>query len=125
MLHVPHKPTQNVSLVLITMLHLSLFCRGFPVEHYADNRPGLVVAFWGLALVLGRVLISQTDKKSDGTVFGSILNHVTVGRFANGASLAVHNVRPTSKISIISGLCMHRSVAAALLDRAPGTTKST
>lgn len=59
-------------------------CRGFPVEHYATNRPGLVVAFWGLALVLGRVLISQTDKKSDGTVFGSIFNHITVGRHANG-----------------------------------------
>lgn len=58
--------------------------RGFPVERYASNRPGLVVAYWGLALVLGRVQISQTDKKSDGTVFGSILNHVTVGRFARG-----------------------------------------
>jgi hypothetical protein len=69
------------------MACLFLLCRGFPVEHYADNRPGLVVAFWGLALVLGRVLISQTDKKSDGTVFGSILNHVTVGRFANGTSV--------------------------------------
>lgn len=59
-------------------------CRGFPVQHYATNRPGLVVAFWGLALVLGRVLISQTDKKSDGTVFGSIFNHITIGRHANG-----------------------------------------
>ena len=58
--------------------------RGFPVEHYKDNRPGLVVAFWGLALILGRVQISQTDRQSDGTVFGSILNHVTVGRFADG-----------------------------------------
>lgn len=54
------------------------------MQHYASNRPGLVVAFWGLALVLGRVQISQTDKKSDGTVFGSIFNHVTVGRHANG-----------------------------------------
>jgi hypothetical protein len=44
----------------------------------------LVVAFWGLALILGRVQISQTDRQSDGTVFGSILNHVTVGRFADG-----------------------------------------
>lgn len=59
-------------------------CRGFPVERYATNRPGLVVAYWGIGLVLGRIQISQTDRKSDGTVFGSILNHVTVGRFAKG-----------------------------------------
>jgi hypothetical protein len=66
-----------------------LSCRGFPVQHYATNRPGQVVAFWGLALVLGRVQINQTDKKSDGTVFGSILNHVTVGRFADGEDRVV------------------------------------
>jgi hypothetical protein len=35
-------------------------------------------------MILGRVQISQTDLKSDGTVFCSIPNHVTVGRRANG-----------------------------------------
>jgi hypothetical protein len=76
-------PSGNVCAALLPSHHPS--CpRGFPVEHYKDNRPALVVAFWGLALILGRVQISQTDKKSDGTVFGSILNHVTVGRFADG-----------------------------------------
>jgi hypothetical protein len=54
------------------------------VKHYATNRPGLVVSFWGLALVLGRVQISQTDQRGDGSVFGSILNHVTVGRHTDG-----------------------------------------
>lgn len=79
-IHTPAKtPTISTHLIVSHFLR-----RGFPVEHYKDNRPGLVVAFWGLALVLGRVLISQTDKKSDGTVFGSILNHITVGRYANG-----------------------------------------
>jgi hypothetical protein len=59
-------------------------CRGFPVHHFASNRAGLVVAFWGWALLLGRVQISQTDWNSKGEVFGSIFNHVTVGRFADG-----------------------------------------
>ena len=70
--------------MLLLPSHHPSCTRGFPVEHYKDNRPGLVVAFWGLALILGRVQISQTDLKSDGTVFGSILNHVTVGRHADG-----------------------------------------
>jgi len=29
--------------------------------------------------------VSQTDYKDDGTVFGSLLNHVTDGRWATGA----------------------------------------
>ncbi|DBB18065.1 hypothetical protein WJX82_011687 [Trebouxia sp. C0006] len=55
--------------------------RGFPVEQYKQDRLGLVLAFWALGLHLGRPLISQTDYKADGTVFGSVLNHVTDGRF--------------------------------------------
>ncbi|KAK9813026.1 hypothetical protein WJX72_007708 [[Myrmecia] bisecta] len=56
--------------------------RGFPVEQYREDRVGLVIAYWGLALALGRVQVSQTDYHADGTVFGSILNHVTEGRWA-------------------------------------------
>ena len=59
-------------------------CRGFPVEQYKQDRLGLVLAFWALGLHLGRPLISQTDYKADGTVFGSVLNHVTDGRFVKG-----------------------------------------
>ncbi len=59
-------------------------CRGFPVEQYQQDRLGLVLAFWALGLHLGRPLISQTDYKADGTVFGSVLNHVTDGRFVKG-----------------------------------------
>ncbi|KAK9863979.1 hypothetical protein WJX84_007599 [Apatococcus fuscideae] len=54
--------------------------RGFPVDIYRGDRLGLVLAFWGVALVLGRVQVSQTDYTEDGTTFGSVLNHVTVGR---------------------------------------------
>ncbi len=61
-------------------------CRGFPVEQYKQDRLGLVLAFWALGLHLGRPLISQTDYKADGTVFGSVLNHVTDGRFLKGTS---------------------------------------
>jgi len=32
--------------------------------------------------------VSQTDYKEDGTVFGSVLNHVTDGRWATGACIA-------------------------------------
>lgn len=59
--------------------------RGFPVEQYSEDRVGLVLAYWGLALHLGRPLVSQTDSKPDGSVFGSLLNHVTEGRFMKGA----------------------------------------
>ena len=59
-------------------------CRAFPVQQYSEDRLGLVLAFWGLGLHLGRPLISQTDYKPDGTIFGSLLNHVTEGRFSKG-----------------------------------------
>lgn len=54
--------------------------RKFPVDKFKGDRTGLVLAFWGLGLVLGRPLVSQTDYKEDGATFGSLLNHVTVGR---------------------------------------------
>ncbi|KAK9816577.1 hypothetical protein WJX72_002145 [[Myrmecia] bisecta] len=54
--------------------------KNFPVEHYADDRLGLVLAYWGLALTVGRPQVSQTDFDSNGKRFGSLLNHVTVGR---------------------------------------------
>lgn len=59
-------------------------CRGFPVEQYKEDRLGLVLAFWGLGLHLGRPLISQTDYKPDGSLFGSVLNHVSEGRWTTG-----------------------------------------
>ena len=58
--------------------------RGFPVHEYKDDRLGLVLAFWGVGLYLGRPLVSQTDYQVDGTIFGSVLNHVTDGRWATG-----------------------------------------
>ena len=50
--------------------------RGFPVDIYRGDRIGLVLAFWAVALALGRVQVSQTDYTEDGTTFGSVLNHV-------------------------------------------------
>lgn len=58
--------------------------RNFPSEHYKNNRVGLVVAFYGLGLVTGRIQISQTDRRADGSIYGSLFNHITVGRWANG-----------------------------------------
>ncbi len=55
------------------------------MEQYRDDRVGLVLAYWGIALTLGRPQVSQTDYHADGTVFGSILNHITEGRWAKGA----------------------------------------
>lgn len=52
--------------------HALLLCRGFPVEQYKGDRLGLVLAFWGLGLVLGRPLVSQTDYTEDGATFGRI-----------------------------------------------------
>ena len=65
-----------------------MLSRGFPVQQYSKDRLGLVLAFWGVGLHLGRPLVSQTDYKEDGTFFGSVLNHVTDGRWTNGQSLA-------------------------------------
>ena len=45
-------------------------CRGFPVEQYRNDRLGLVLAFYGLGLVLGRPQVSQTDYTEDGQTFG-------------------------------------------------------
>ena len=59
-------------------------CTGFPVQQYQDDRLGLVLAFWGVGLHLGRPLISQIDYKAHGKIVGSVLNHVTVGRWASG-----------------------------------------
>ena len=33
--------------------------------------------------------VSQTDYKEDGSVFGSVLNHVTDGRWATGTTAAI------------------------------------
>ena len=62
--------------------------RGFPVDIYRGDRIGLVLAFWAVALALGRVQVSQTDYTEDGTTFGSVLNHVTVGRKTHGEASA-------------------------------------
>ena len=64
--------------------HTCCCCRGFPVAHYKGDRLGLVLAYWGLALVMGSPLVSQTDRDSQGNLFGGLLNHITVGRYTHG-----------------------------------------
>ena len=49
---------------------LAGFGRGFPVEKFKGDRLGLVLAFWGLGIVLGRPLVSQTDYTKDLQTFG-------------------------------------------------------
>ena len=54
------------------------------MQEYREDRLGLVLAYWALALALGRPLVSQTDfdyAKGEGT-YGSLLNHITSGRYA-------------------------------------------
>lgn len=77
-------PFRQAGSFLKATLEIPGSCRGFPVEQYKQDRLGLVLAFWALGLHLGRPLISQTDCKADGTVFGAVLNHVTDGRFVKG-----------------------------------------
>jgi hypothetical protein len=58
------------------------------VEEYKNDRLGLVLAYWALALALGRPLVSQTDfdyAAGEG-IYGSLLNHITSGRYAKGMS---------------------------------------
>lgn len=59
------------------------------MDDYKSDRVGLVLAYWGVALHLGRPLVSQTDHDYEGSVsggtYGSILNHITVGRHARRA----------------------------------------
>ena len=82
--------TVTLNSVVFSLLFLLLsksvcdLCRNFPVEQYKDDRLRLVLAFWGLGIHLGRPLISQTDYKEDGSLFGSVLNHVTEGRWTVG-----------------------------------------
>ena len=40
------------------------------MEAFEQDRLGLVLAFWGLGLVLGRPQVSQTDDTEDGQTFG-------------------------------------------------------
>ena len=47
-----------------------MLCSGFPVAHFKGDRFGLVVAYWGLALVLGVPQVSQTDYTQDKQTFG-------------------------------------------------------
>lgn len=54
------------------------------MEQYREDRLGLVLAFWGVGIHLGRPLVSQTDYKEDGSLFGSVLNHVSEGRWTAG-----------------------------------------
>lgn len=57
------------------------------MEQYKNDRLGLVLAYWGLAVTVGRPQVSQTDYDSEGKVFGSVLSHISVGRNATGAIL--------------------------------------
>ena len=41
------------------------------MEHFQGDRLGLVLAFWGLGIVLGRPLVSQTDYTEDNNTFGN------------------------------------------------------
>lgn len=41
------------------------------MEAFEEDRLGLVLAFWGLGLVLGRPQVSQTDYTEDGETFGA------------------------------------------------------
>lgn len=40
------------------------------MDKYRGDRLGLVLAFWGFGIVLGRPLVSQTDYTEDGKTFG-------------------------------------------------------
>ncbi|EIE24910.1 Clavaminate synthase-like protein [Coccomyxa subellipsoidea C-169] len=70
--------------------------KGFPVDQYKGDRVGLVLAYWGVALHLGRPLVSQTDHDYEGSAnggtYGSVLNHITVGRHARPAGTKAHAV---------------------------------
>lgn len=48
-----------------------------------------MLAYWALLVHLGRPLVSQTDYSQDreGDFYGSILNHITVGRHVRGAPM--------------------------------------
>lgn len=54
---------------VIPDMHVCCY-RGFPVEQYKGDRLGLVLAFWGLGIVLGRPLVSQTDYTEENETFG-------------------------------------------------------
>ena len=45
------------------------------MEQFEGDRLGLILAFWGLGLALGRPLISQTDYTEDGQTFGMPVQH--------------------------------------------------
>ena len=57
------------------------------MEQYRHDKVGLVLAFWAILAHLGRPLVSQTDydHEREGEFYGSILNHITVGRHSRGA----------------------------------------
>ena len=40
------------------------------MDKFKGDRLGLVLAFWGLGIVLGRPLVSQTDYTDDNQTFG-------------------------------------------------------
>ncbi len=59
------------------------------MDAYKADRLGLVLAYWALALHLGRPLVSQTDIDfaGDKSTYGSLLNHITVGRHERGEAV--------------------------------------
>ena len=60
------------------------------MNHYKSDRLGLVLGYWGFALVVGRPLVSQTDfvNESRDTTFGSLFVHITDGRYKQRALLS-------------------------------------
>ena len=55
------------------------------MKHFEGDRFGLVLAFWGLALILGTPQTSQTDYNEKKETFASLLNHITIGRHTPSA----------------------------------------
>ena len=73
------------------------------MEQYKEDRLGLVLAFWGVGIHLGRPLVSQTDYKEDGTLFGSVLNHVSEGRWTAGQLLSILHCSAFHSLKLFKG----------------------
>ena len=121
-------PCQARPMLLCAESDLPGTCRGFPVERFASDRLGLVLAFWGLGLALGSPLVSQTDYNAEGDLFGSLLCHVTVGRHTHGAPQLCPGLAGAAALlrcshSVPPALCLGGGLYAALMRAAmPAST---
>ena len=82
------------------------------MDKFKGDRLGLILAFWGLGVVLGRPLVSQNDNTEDGQVFGECVDLSTADANDNGTAANAFPIKSASNMPSTAAICVLQSCSA-------------